>query len=445
MVDIQRAIVRHSVEDVIHILENEPVKDDRVPGITIVQLMNRVSIAHLSIERAFKFLIKKAGGPLVKTHDLRDRYKELLQHDPESAAFLEKAFQAAVRHYQYNSNATDMRHLKTADLYLGVAASNQAFQDIRYWELTQSQDEVLLRRIDLPLHIELLHGLSKILLAPNRPKQTVFDRVERAVENAMWHTPKLGYSPGTPKERSVRNYIEWRQGFGTWSDALADAVQKGFNIGDDFMADLARRAYRTLLEAPDPAVRYFASTLNVLPKQPRDVVPCVEWWGPEKERRGCVKAPSGTVLGLIERGPDGLWRIDSLGEALVRVPAKASSQTDARCYLGILLTRPVRVMVEGEPRSLRLVGEEHGLFQRNFDEINRRYEGTGNNEVWTHKVSPWDRDHGIEVNNSLRVEVRSRETEGVVYLLEGTVTEVTDNEVYLSGSDVFHFEPSDRD
>ena len=37
MVDIQRAIVRHSVEDVIHILENEPVKDDRVPGITVVR------------------------------------------------------------------------------------------------------------------------------------------------------------------------------------------------------------------------------------------------------------------------------------------------------------------------------------------------------------------------------------------------------------------------
>ena len=433
----------YSVEDVIRILENEPVKGDMVPGTTAVQFMNRVSIAHLSIERAFKFLIEKAGGRHVATHDLRNRYEELRQCDPASARFLEKAFQAAVHHYRYNPNAADMGHLKSVELYLEETASNQAFQRIRYWELTQSLDEVLLRRIDLPLHIELLHGLSEILLAPNRPKQTVFDRVERAVENAMWHTPKLGYSPGTPKERSVRNYIEWRQGFGTWSDALADAVQKGFNIGDDFMADLARRAYRTLLEAPDPAVRYFASTLNVLPKQPRDVVPCVEWLGPEKERSGCVKTPSGTVLGFIERGPDGLWRIDSLGEALVRVPAKASCQTDARCYLGILLTRPVRVMVEGEPRSLRLVGEEHGLFQRNFDEINRRYEGTGNDEVWTHKVSPWDRDHGIEVNNSLRVEVRSRKD--VVYLLEGTVTEVTEHEVYLSGSDVFHLEPSDRD
>ena len=445
MVDMQRAIVRHSVEDVIHILENEPVKGDIVPGITVVRLMNRVSIAHLSIERAFKFLITKAGGPLVETHDLRGRYKELLRHDPESATFLEKAFQAAVRHYRYNPNATDMRHLKTLDWYLEVAASNQAFEDIRYWELTQSLDEVLLRRIYLFLHIELLHGLSETLLAPNRPKKTVSNRVERAVENAMWNTLNLVYTPGTPEQRSVHTYWEWRQGFGTWGDALADAVQKGFNIGDDFMADLARRAYRTLLEAPDQAVRYFASTLDILPRQPRDVVPCVEWLGPEEERSGCVKTPSGTVLGFIERGPDRLWYITSAGEGLVRTAAKASSQTDARCYLGTLLTRPVRVIVEGERRSLRLVGEEHGLFERNYDEINRRHEGTGNNEVWTHKVSPWDRDHGIEVDNSLRVEVRSREKEGVVHLLEGTVTEVTDQEVYVSGSDVFHFETSDLD
>ena len=74
MADIQRAIIRHSVRDVIRILENEPVKGDMMPEITAVHVMNRVSIAHLSIERAFKFLITKAGGPLIETHDLRHRY-----------------------------------------------------------------------------------------------------------------------------------------------------------------------------------------------------------------------------------------------------------------------------------------------------------------------------------------------------------------------------------
>ena len=433
MVDIQRAIIRHSVKDVIRILENEPVKGDMVPEIAAVQIMNRVSIAHLSIERALKFLISKAGGPLVETHDLRHKYQELLRHDVVSAKYLEGTFEAAVRHYRYNPNAANMTHLKALERYLEVAGSDQAFQNIRYWELTQSLDEILLRQIYLSIHLELLHGVSEILLAPNRPMATIANRVERAVENAMRQTADMVYSPGTPEEQSIHSFIKWRQGFGTWSEALADAVQKGFNIGDDFMARLALNAYKTLLEAVDPAVGYFASSLDVLPKQPRDVIACVEWLGPEKERDGSVNTPAGTVLGFIERGPDRLWYITPSQEGLVRVSAKARSQTDARCYLAILLTRPARVTVEGEHRALRIVGEEHNFFQRNYDEINRRYEGTGDDKIWTHKVTLWDRDHGIEINAIVRLEVRSTEMEGRVDILEGTTIHVAKHEVYLSG------------
>ena len=351
-----------------------------------------------------------------------------------SAKPLEGAFEAAVRHYRYNPNAANMTHLNFLERYLEVAGSDKAFQDIRYWELTQSLDEMLLRRIYLFIHIELLHALSEILLA-RQPIETVANRVERAVQNAMWPTAHLAYSPGTPKEHSVHSYMEWRRGFGTWREALADAVQKGFNIGDDFIANLARDAYRILLEATDPAVRYFASTLDVLPRQPRDVLPCVKWLGPEKEQNGSVATPAGTVLGYVERGPDGLWYITPLREGAVRVSAKAVSQTDARCYLAILLTRPAQCTVGGEARSLRLVGAEHNLYQRNYAEIDWSDEPTGDRETWTHKVTLWDKYHGIEINERVRIEVRSREAEGVVDILEGTVTEVVEHEVYLSGSE----------
>ena len=442
--DSKRAIVRHSVEDVIRILENEPVKGDMVPELTAVQVMNRVSIAHLSIERALKFLITKAGGPLVETHDLGDRYQELLQYDPVSAKSLEEAFQAAVHHYRYNPNAANMTHLKSIERYLELAGSNKAFQEVRYWELTQSLDEILLRRIYLSLHIELLQGLSEILLA-RQPIETVANRVKRTVQNAMRPTANLAYRQGTPKEYSVHSYIEWLLGFSTWSDALADAVQKDFNIGDDFVANLARNAFETLLEAADPAVRYFASTLDVLPCQPRDVIPCVEWLGPEKEQSGSVRTPAGTILGFINRGSDGLWYITPSRDGLVGVSAKAKSQTDARCYLAILLTRPSLVRVEGEDQSLRIVGEEHNFFQRNYDEINRRYEGTGNDKTWTHKVTFWDKDHGIETNDRVWVEVWSREWDGVVDILEGTVAEVAGHEVYLSGSELIDIEQKSHD
>ena len=442
MADIQRAIVRLSVEDVIRILENGPIKGDLMPEIVAVQLMNRVSIAHLSIERALKFLITQAEGLFEETHDLKERYRELLQYSPVSAQFLEEVFADAVRHYRYNPNMTP---LKTLELYLEVAGAGRAFQDIRYWELTQALDEKLLRQIYLSIHIELLHGLSELLLAPGRPMETVSNRVERAVKNAMWPIATLAYGPGSSKEHSVHSYMEWRHAFSTWTDALTDAVQQGFNIGDDFMASLARNAYWTLLEATDPAVRYFASTLDVLPGQPRDAIPCVEWLGAEKERNGSVKTPAGTILGFIIRGPDGLWNIIPSREGLMTVSAKAKSQTDARCYLAILLTRPALVTVDGENRSLRIVGEEHNVFQRNYNEINRRYEGAGDDKTWTHKVTFWDKDHGIEINDRVRVEVRSRKLGGLVDILEGAATEVAEHEVYLSGYETVDIEPRDHD
>ena len=443
MVDRQRAIIRHSVKDVIRILENEPVKVDMVHEITAVQVMNRVSIAHLSIERALKFLITKAGGPLTEDHNLNHRYQELQRHDPGSARFLEEIFAAAVQHYRYNPNTANMTHLKTLERYLEVAGSARAFQDIRYWELTQSLDEMVLRRIYLSIHIELLHGLSDILLAPNRQVETVKNRVERAVKSAMWRTKDMGYSSGTPKEQSVKSYMQWRRGFSTWSDALAAAVQEDFNIGDDFMANTARNAYRTLFEAVDPAVRYFVNTMDVLPRQPRDMIPCVDWRDPERERIGSVSTPAGTMLGLIERGLDALWYITPLEEGVVS--AKARSQTDARCYLANLLTKPARINVGGEERSLRIVREEGDFFQRNYDEITWPNEQTGDGKTWTHKVTLWDKDHGIEVNERVRVEVRLEEMEGVVEILEGTVTEVAVHEVYVSGSNWVGKEQNDYD
>ena len=378
--------------------------------------------------------------------ELRHRYQELLKHDPVSAKSLDGAFEAAVRHYRYNPNAANMRHLKTLELYLEVAGSDKAFQDIRYWELTQSLDEIRLRRIYLSLHIELLHALSEILLA-RQPIETVANRVEHAVSNAMWPTADMAYSPGTPEELSIDSYdsyIEWLQGFGTCSEALADAVQNGFNIGDDFLANLARNAYETLLKAADPAVKYFASTLDVLPKQSRDVIPCVEWLGPEKVRKGSVKTPAGTNLGFIERGLDGLWYITPLREGRVRVAAKAKTPTDARCYLGILLTRPAKVTVEGEGRPLRIVEEGYNPFQLNYDEINRRNEGTCDDKTWTHKMTLWDKDHGIDINKTVRVEVPLRDIDRVL-ILEGTVTEVAEHEVYLSESETFYLEQKDHD
>ena len=325
MNDLRMAIVRHSVDDVIQILENQPATSDCISQITIVQIMNRMSIAHLSIERALKFLVTRAGGPLVETHDLREQYRELLQHDYPVAKSLEEAFESAVRHYRYNPNAANARHLKTIDKYFEIVGSDQAFQNIRYWELTQSLEEVLIRRLYLSIHFEILHGLKRLLLNPKGPIETTATRVERIVKEAMWPTRDLAYEPGTPKERSVTSYIGWLGGFCSSCEALVDAVQRNFSLGDEFAAVVTQNAYKTLLSSKDPAVKYFATTLDMLPRQSRDVLPCVQWLGPEKECRGRVKTPSGITLGFIDRGPDGLLYITPNRNGLVSVSAKANT------------------------------------------------------------------------------------------------------------------------
>ena len=129
----------------------------------------------------------------------------------------------------------------------------------------------------------------------------------------------------------------------------------------------------------------------------------------------------------------------------MRVSAKARSQTDARSYLASLLTSPARVTVGCEDRSPRIVGEEYDLFHRNYDEVARRYEGAPEDDTWTHKVTFWDKDHGILVNGRVRIEVRSSETERWADILEGTVTEVSEHEVYLSGFETVGRAQQDQD
>ena len=216
-------------------------------------------------------------------------------------------------------------------------------------------------------------------------------------------------------------------------------------MGDDFIDKIARNAYKTLLEAADPAVRYFASTLDVLTRQPRDVIPDVEWLGPEKERSGSVETPAGTALGFIERGPDGLWYITPLREGLVTVSAKATSQTDARCYLAMLLSRPGRVIVRGEQRRVRIVGEDYRLFQRNYGQADWSDDGTSGEKTWTHKITLWEADHGIQLDEHIRIEVRRGGGVEVVEILEGTVTGVAEHEIHISGHETVDVEQRDND
>ena len=415
MENSERYFVLHSVQDVIRILHGEPVQADMVPQITIVQVMNRISIAHLSIERALKFLITESGGDFDKNHDLPSHLKELKQHNSAAAGFLEEAFQDAVQHYGYNPNAAHMGHLKTLTEYLKATGSDKAFQDIRYWELGQSLHEVVLRQIYLALHIELLHAVSEILPAPNRPMDKATDRVERVVRDALIRSAR-----GTSIKESHDSYIGWIQGHGNFREAMAAAVRDNFKIGDAYAEDNTRKAHLELTESSDPAVSYFANTLDVLPRQPRDVVPEVDWLGPEKGRSGAVSTPGGTNLGFIDRAPDGLWYITPSRDGLVRVSAKAQSQTDARCYLATLLTKPATINTDRGEMEVRIVGKEFDIFGWDYN-------------TKMHRVTFWDENHGLQESQELTIETQARDLKETIDVLEGTVIGVAGSEVSILG------------
>ena len=431
---VHKHIIGSSIRDTVRILDSAPVKPDMIPEITAYQMMNRAPIAHLSIERGLKSLIIEFGGQHKDEHNLLPLYRKLGKLHPEAATFFSKSFDEAVRTYRYNVNTTGSEHLKSLKDYLSKVGSEKAFTAMRYWEFEQSLDEEVLRRISLPIHRELLHALWQLFMSSNH-RMTVTDRIERTVRDAIFDPPKLAYSPGSEMETVVEWYANWLfNEHSTCRDALADAVRQNFNVKDDFINQLLSSAYDALLKSDDPAVQYFAYTLNVLPPQPRDPGKDtkVEWLGQTKEpRSGLVYSPAGAHLGEIDRGTDGLWYVTPWREGVLRVSAKASTQTDARCYLARLLTKQVSVAIDaGEPRQLRLVAEGDLPFLRNTSRPMNEARG---NASAAFDLGFWDENHGIQVGNKILVESGPTKWQAMD-VLEGEVAEVDRQRVSVVGT-----------
>ena len=293
---MEEYVLHYSIQDVINILEAVPVIPYMVPGITLVQIMNRAPLAHLSIERALKFLIDQNGGSHKPHHNLHTHLDHLRQLDPRTTLFLDKAFEVATEFYGFNYNRIDQRHCKSLDVYFASVGTADAFDRMRYWELNQSTNDNLIKKISITIHGEILRAISEIYLGDNRNQETVVDRVERIAHDAMFSGNLMVYSPGSEREASVKNYIRWVVGHPSRKEALGDAIQRDFRVGDDVMNEIIATAYKTLTESRDPAIKYLTTRLTVLPRQPRDVLPPVEWLGPEKEKVGRVTTPAGTRL-----------------------------------------------------------------------------------------------------------------------------------------------------
>ena len=435
---VQRFTIRYFVEDVINILDATPVKGDMIPQLTVAQIMNRGSVAHLSIERGIKALVKDSGGTFDQIHDLWRNFQKLKDCDAYAAEFLEAAFDDAVQFYGFRPNAKGFTHLKSIEAYLSAAGSERAFNAMRYWEIEQPLDDEIINKVSLKIHGELLRALRQLFI-PGISLRTVGDRVENAVKGALVndHGAELGYSPGSDKEVEVDSYFKWLWGFPNWRAALAEAKRRKLDIGNATANSVLANAYQFLTQDNDPAVRYYLSTLDILPPQQRDYIPEVEWLGPTECQRGVVKSPAGSPLGRIERRTDGLWNITPLVEGSGRVQETAESQTDARARLADLLTHPVAVAVGGNRREQRLVGEANRLLPQTGVWLSRAAWLSGEDvptKSHTWELEFWDENHGLEVGDEVVVEFREAPSKLLMRVLKGTVLAVDRWKVSVSGN-----------
>lgn len=432
---LQKSLIQESIRDVLSIiLDATPVKEDIIPQITVAKI-NRGPVAHLSIERAIKALVKDSGGTVAKSHALCPNFQELKDCDSYAAEFLEAAFNDTVGFYRFNPNTKGFTHLKSLAAYLSTAGSERAFNAMRYWELEHPLDAEIISKVSLLIHFELLAALCQLFI-PGMHLCTVIHRVENIVTEALFNGrgAELAYPPGSTKEAEVYSYLEWLKGFPNWREALAEAKKRKFEVGNATANSVLASAYRSLVQVNDPAVRYYLGALDILPPQQRDYIPEVEWLGPTPFQRGAVKSPAGSILGSIEKRADGVWNVIPLVAASIPVQATAETQTDARAWLADLLMHPVVVAVGGNRRELRLVGEVRRLLLKPSGWLSRDYVPP---ESYTWNLEFWDENHGLESGDEVVVEFRENPSNPIIRVVRGTVLSVDRWKVAVNDNSYF--------
>ncbi len=434
---IERYKIEYSIRDVISILDSSPIQPDLIADTTLVQLTNRIPIVHLAIERGLKALITDAGGNTDSGHALNRLYRDLSDWDMGSADYLSGAFDDAVQFFRINVNVGGFRHLRTLEDYLSWTGTHNAFQALRYWAIGETgRGESSIPSISPSIHRELLCAVGQ-LLRPNGNPETVSERVEREVTEEMFQRRMIYYTSDDPdKKESVDWYRNWLlREHDTRSRALEEAVNRNFVVRADdvFVRQTLQDAYNELQKSEDPAVLYYIRTLTYLPARSQtrnpDAAPEVEWFN-DRQTSGVVTTPVGTPLGFIDKYVDGGWGIEPAEEGAVRVVEIARSLADAKNYLVNRLTRPSVVTVNGEAKRLR-------IFNRIRFRSEAEWTSVTNGSGMTYEVEFWDNSHGLRHGDRISMRRHLDGVGGATSILDGSVTEISEQKVSIAGIEVF--------
>ena len=436
MDSMEKYKIQESVIDAIRILDSAPIKPDLVSETVIVQLTNRVPIAHLAIERALKALIAQGGGAKKYTHSLDSLYKALQESDEDSAKFLSEAFTDAVVFFGLDDRTKGFGHFRSLESYLSKVGGGKAFQALRYWPIENSPEgENPIPFVWLPIHREVLCALSCLFLRDSR--ETVSARVESEVARKLTEIREFSdIQDEESRKDSLTRYGNWiTRNRGAFYSALKEAVHQDFVIKDEdkFVSLNLRCSYNELKQSRDPAIRYYISTCSYILKgsQRRNTNPSpkVEWLD-KVRHRGFVNTPVGTELGFIEKYADGSWGITPSETGSLLVTETAETLEDAKHYLVNRLTCRLSFTVNGNPKELRIVGEP---------QIAGYADWTTDIDIQakdTIKLKFWDNQHGLLLDDQVSFEfLPKRGTLNRLY--EGSVTKVEDQRVTIVGTEVY--------
>lgn len=435
---MERYKVQDSIEDVLAILDSAQIQPDLMPERNLVQLTNRIPIAHLAIERGMKGLIKMAGGGQEETHSLGKLYDILKEVEIDSAEFLATAFEDAVSFYGYNPKRSGFEQFQSIDEYFSRVGGKKAFDALRYWAIGDpGTGETAIKFISPPIHREILCALRSLLI--ERP-ETASERVEGEVRRAMWRTADLSYDPN---DRDAEELVDWYENWLTiehesFCDALAEAVSKNFDIkdGNELIARVLKLAWEDLIQSKDPAVRYFIHKLTYLREgsQPQDpnAIPEVEWI--REDLYAKIDSPSGTCLGIVNKQADGAWGITPIEDGIVGVKAVAWKLKDAKNFLVNRLTSRVSVTVDGPQQTLRIIGNGHSFGGMIWS---RSREVTYNlmNRARAYELEFWDGNHGLVEGSQVSLVTLTEGDSKYATFLEGSVTKVDTQKVTIEGND----------
>ncbi len=437
---IERYKVERSIEDVMEMIDASPMRNDLISFANSVQLTNRAHNAHLAIEQGLKTLIVHAGGEFEETHALLKLFRRLEAVDRDTGTFLTVAFRDAVEFYGYNVNADGFNQFRSLEDYLARVGGQKAFELYRYWTLDNlSETGQDIPPISLPVHRELLQAIA-LLVGPEM-RRTVSQRVDQAIFHAMSDTGHMWYTDtDTKKQAQVRNYLSWFQAQkAPYRFVLKDVVRRKFRVGEDeYTGRVLKKAYERLRQSEDPATRYFINRLEYLPKNSQKPIagfyPNVEWFN-DKETRGMVVTPGGSLLGFVERYADGGWGIEPAETGLARVTDVAETFADAKSYLVDRLTRRIDVKFGNVVREMRIVSDSDFIVpaQRGDDWTDTA------NVTESYELEFWDDQHGLQSGAPIMARLRHKEHPSLVSVLEGNVCSVDGAKVWVSGSELLDY------